>query len=516
MTFDTFETTGLEKGSFDLNGRMSALRKGFTSSVESRFDAFMDAPDSVDGNISRWLGIDTTDAAADLGIFRQTAMDTVKQMYDGVTYENGFKGKGLKDIANYKTNELYKEQNTNQHAGFAAEVVGTAKENLQAKLDGTGITTYRADDRPDLYKRNDPYVDKIRVNKNGEIIERIQVKFVGKNAEECLNKLTSKKYDKYFTDGMVDKMEIPKDFYDEVKRLIPEKVKRCEEDLQHVKEKGIIEAAQKIEDRIAKLHKIDEMLEKSTVTKEEARQAVMHPKRFTAKLFAKDSFAESHKAGMESAALAVTITAAVSTVDNVTKVIDGEMTATEAFVDVAKDTGVAGGAAYGTVFVSTAVAQTMSASSHQMIKALGNSGIPATVISFGIESYDSVTDFATGVIDGKELAYDLGENAASIGGSIVGSAVTGAVVGSVVPGAGTVVGFATGMVGGMVGCALASEAYVSAVEFGSGHVDELADKAQEMANKTMEIAKEVVPDQAGSIADSINEFAKTNHLPFHV
>ena len=78
----------------------------------------------------------------------------------------------------------------------------------------TGVKTYRADDRPDLFQKNDQYVDKIRVDSTGNI-ERIQVKFVGKDAAECLSKLTSKDFDKYFNDGKVDKMEVPKDYYTE-------------------------------------------------------------------------------------------------------------------------------------------------------------------------------------------------------------------------------------------------------------------------------------------------------------
>lgn len=516
MAFEVIEATSLDKASIDISEKMSALRSGFKSSLESKFDSFMTISDTADGNVSRWLGIDATDASAVLVAGKKTVMDTVKQMYDGVSLGDGKKTVGLRRIAEFNVSDEFKNQNYRQQAGFAAEVVGTAKENLQSKLKGTGITTYRADDRPDLFTRNDQYVDKVRVNSAGEIVERVQVKFVGENAEECLSKLASKKYDKYFNDGMVDKMEVPKDFYDDIKRSIPNKISGLEEQLQKVKELGKDDVAQKIEAKIERYKKIDKMLEKSTVTKKEALEARLHPRRYAAKLFVKDTFAESNKAGVESAALAVTITAAVSTVDNVCKVFDGEMTAQEAFVDVAKDTGIAGGAAYGTVFVSTAVAQTMSASSHQLIQSLGSSGIPATVISFGVESFDSIVDYADGVIDGKQLAYDLGENTASIGGSVAGSAIAGAVAGSVVPGAGTLVGFGAGLVGGMVGCAVASEAYVSAVEFGVGHVDELADKTQEMANRTVKIATEVIPDHVGDVVASLNNFAVENDLPFRV
>ena len=513
MTFDMFEAGGLDTVKFDLQGKMTALRSGFESSLESKYDAFMKMPDSVDGNAAHWLGIDTADAAADLAALRTEVMSSAQQMYNGITYEDGFKTLGLKDIGDWKVNKDYKAQNIKQHSGYAAEVIGTTKENLIAEKNGTGVKTYRADDRPDLFQKNDQYVDKIRVDSKGNM-ERVQVKFVGKNASECLSKLASKDFDKYFNHGKVDKMEIPKDYYDGMKSLIPDKISDLEKQLQRVQENGNTEAAQKIEAQIDRYNKIDQMIEQSTVSSDEAIEAVKHPKRYTQKLFAKDTFAESHKAGLESAAVAVTITAAVSTVDNVGKVMDGEITPQEAFIDVAKDTGVAGGVAYGTVFVSTAVSQTMSASSHQLIQSLGHSGVPAAVISFGVQSYDSVIDYATGEITGKELAYDLGENAAQVGGGIAGAALAGAAVGSIVPGAGTAVGFGVGLVGGMVGCAVASEAYASAVEFGAEHVDELADKAQEMANKTVDLAKEVVPDQVGNIVASINNFAAVNNLPF--
>lgn len=520
MTFDMFESAALDTVSFDLSGKLSSLRTGFESSLESNYDAYMEIPESVDGNIKRWLGMDTSDMAVDMAALRTTAFDIIKQMYNGTDLSNGKRSLGLREInerVRANSNSPYYDTIVKQQSGFTAEIIGTAKENLQAIRDGSGITTYRADDLPDLFPRNDQYVDKVRINNaTGEIIDRIQVKFVGKNADECLAKLTSHDFDKYYNDGIVNKMEIPSDYYDGIKERIPQKISKLEEALKRVNEKGNTEVAKDIEKQIDRFQKIDDTLERSLVSSDEATQATLHPRRYVAKLFAPDAFAESHKAGMESAAIAVTITAAVSTVDNVSKVIDGEITAKEAFVDVAKDTGTAGGLAYGTAFVSTAVAQTMSSSGHELIKSLGGSGVPAAVISFGVQSFDSVVDYANGVIDGRQLAYDLGENAAQVGGGIAGAALTGAAVGSVVPGAGTAVGFAAGMVGGMVGCAVASEAYVSAVEFGAENAGALADKAKEMADRTVDIAKEVIPDKVDNIVASINNYAIVNHLPFSV
>ena len=61
-----------------------------------------------------------------------------------------------------------------------------------------------------------------------------------------------------------------------------------------------------------------------------------------------------------------------------------------------------------------------------------------------------------------------------------------------------------------------SEAYVSAVEFGSEHAGVLADKAQEMANHTVDLAKDIVPDKVGNIVASLNDYAITNNLPFRM
>lgn len=513
MTFDMLEANSLDNVVSGFKEKMQTMHKNFDSSVKPENNAYSNVSEYVDRNVAHWIGREVPNAES----LRPTVLESAKQMYNGTELSDGTTSLGLKEISKWKKNPDYYDQNVKQQSGFSAEVIGTTKENIAATSDGSGIRTYRADDRPDLYKKNDQYVDKIRVNEStGEVIEKIQVKFVGKDAESCYKKLTSKGFDKYFDDGQVDKMEIPNDYYDGVKEINAQKLVKLEDQLQKVTEKGDIEAIQKKEYQIERCKKIDNMLEKSTVTSDEAIEATKHPERYTAKLFAADTFAESHKAGMDSAAVAVTITAAVSTVDNVSKVFDGEITAQEAFVDVAKDTAAAGGIAYATAFVSTAASQAMSASSHQLIKSLGNAGVPAAVISVGVQSYDSVVDYATGVIDGKQLAYDLGENVSQVAGGMVGSAIAGAAVGSIVPGAGTAVGFAAGMVGGMIGCAVASEAYASAVEFGAEHADELLDKAKEMATKTVDIAKEVVPDAVGGLVSSINDFAITNKLPFRL
>lgn len=516
MVLDAFESESLDSGSFDPKEWASSLKREFGSSLDPTDGSYIRFTTAYRENLARWLygGIDST--AANQAGFEMAAMDSATNMYSGVLREDGAKTLGLKEIHEYTINPDYYEQNLNQHAGYAAEVIGTTKENLISQREGSGLTTYRADDRPDLFKKNDQFIDKIRVNEAGEIVERVQVKFVGKSPSECLTKLASKKYDKYFESGNVDSIEIPKDFYDDVKKLIPERIESLERQLASANERGDAFTAQKLETRIERMGKIDQMIEKSTVTKNEALEATKHPLRYTAKLFAEDNFEMMHKASVEQAAFAASITAAVSTVDNVTKVFNGEITPQEAFVDVVVDTGIAGGLAYGTAFISTGVSQAMSSSSHKLISSLGHAYVPAIVISFGVQSFDSVVDFANGTITGSELAYDLTENAVSIGGSIGGSALAGTALGTVIPGAGNIVGFGVGLVGGVIGCAVASEAYVSAIKFGAENADVLADKAKRVASSTVELAAEVIPAKAGEIAIAFNDFAKVNNLPFRV
>ena len=243
-----------------------------------------------------------------------------------------------------------------------------------------------------------------------------------------------------------------------------------------------------------------------------------------------------HEAGVKEGLSAAAITCAVSTVNNVIKFSEGEITAEEMVIDIAKDTGTAGVIGYGTGFVTQAVAVSMQNSTNTMLQSLGNVGVPAALVSFGVASYENVMDFAQGEIDGLELAYELGENAASVAGATAGgvlgtaagsalgaaaaSAVAGAAIGSAVPVAGTAVGFVVGggvsLVGGMVGTAVATGAYHTAVELGTVGAEKLADKAHEVASGTIEVAKECIPEHVEEVRGALNAFLADNHMPFSV
>ena len=192
MHLETFDSEGLTITTKEVNDKKTILRNGFESSLKPEGNAFAETPEYVQRNVLHWLEIEGEGAKISVFKINGNVLSTINQMYSGGDTEDGTHTLGLKDINAWKIHEDYKDQNIKQHAGYAAEVIGTVKENVDAILNGRDIRTYRADDRPDLFSKNDQYVDKIRVDENGEVVEKIQVKFVGKDAESCLRKLDRK------------------------------------------------------------------------------------------------------------------------------------------------------------------------------------------------------------------------------------------------------------------------------------------------------------------------------------
>lgn len=516
MSFENFEQKSLEHNTESAFQKLDSLHSAFEGSVESAGKFFGGFDASTLKNVALWLNIENMQFNPEI---HKDIAEITKTMLDGGKDTNGNSTWGLKTISDkFNIHRDYADINTKQQAGFCAEIVSTAKENMLSKLKGTGEVTYRADDRPDLFHRNDQFVDKIRVDADGNVIERIQTKFVGSDGKSCWDKLKSKDFEKYLDDSKVDKIEIPKDYYDEIKskNIIGEEKASLRRQIDRLKADGKTDIAEQKTRQLEKIEHLERKLERSNTTQSEALEARKNPEAYAKKIFKQETLIDSHKKGLDNAAVAAGITFTISTVDNVQKYMNGEITAKEAFVDVAKDTGKAGAIGYGMAFITTSVTAVMSQSSHELVKSLAGAGVPGIVVSYGLDVYDSVIDFAQGNIDGKQLAYDLGEGGAHVGGSILGSAAAGAVVGSVVPGAGTVVGFGAGLVGGMIGCAVASEAYATAVEHGSVGAALLGTKASEIAHNTYELAKNEIPTGAEDVRNALNNYAASFNLPFHL
>lgn len=235
----------------------------------------------------------------------------------------------------------------------------------------------------------------------------------------------------------------------------------------------------------------------------------------------KERFGTANELGMKSGLMAAGITFTVSTVDNVSACMNGDISGEQAAMEIVKDTVSAGGLAYGTTFVSVAVSETMKGSSKVLLQRIGNSCLPAAAASFAVESCDSIINYAQGEIDATELSYELGDSAATVAGSFAGASVgakIGAVVGTaVMPGVGTAVGtVAGGIVGGMVGTVVASEVYATAVELGTEGAEYIGEQVEKFANETVSAIEEHLPDALEDTKAALNDFFTDCKLPFSV
>ena len=232
-----------------------------------------------------------------------------------------------------------------------------------------------------------------------------------------------------------------------------------------------------------------------------------------AAIAAGEKFGVAHELGMKSGLAAAGLTLALTSAGDIAAFANGEISGEEMASDIAKKTTAAGALGYGSTFITTSVSKALSGASSELLQKVGGSCLPAAAVSFAVDSYDSISEFAQGKMDGAELTYDLGDSAASVAGGIAGSALSGMALGSVAGPVGTVVGFVGGVAGGAVGCALASEVYATAVELGSEGAEAIAKHARQLAHDTSELVKETAPEKFDEVKAAFDEFFEKAKLP---
>ncbi|HFI0795483.1 TPA: DNA/RNA non-specific endonuclease [Streptococcus suis] len=224
-----------------------------------------------------------------------------------------------------------------------------------------------------------------------------------------------------------------------------------------------------------------------------------------------------HREGMKNGKMAMALTGAMSLIDNTVQIVEGQKSVEEGIVDLTNDTGIAGAVAYGTGIITETVSKKMAVSSRTLLKGLAKNNIPAIAVSYAVESYDTVSEFARGKIEGTEFAYRMGDHTAATAGTTAGAFAgmkVGAVIGTTAGPVGTVAGGAVGgVVGGMVGYVIASEAYQSAIEIGSPAVDAIGEKVQEYGQQVAELATETIPEKAGVLIEDMTRYASEFKLP---
>jgi len=413
---------------------------------------------------------------------------------NGVDAESGkVLNRSLDSISKSKVNPNNEATNKKQQAGFSAEVGETAAENAENIIAGKKERKVRADD---IGQVNDPLYDHYTVDVDGTIISGSgsQMKFVGNDAADCLQKLSSKKYDKYLNSDT--KLEIPNDYYDKVKTLNSEKIASLERQLESAKQKGDSALIEKKQRELEKHRKIDKNLKKSNLSNKDAMFARNNPKLYTTKQVA----GIAHRAGVEGAKSGAYVGGTMAIIENAVAMFQGEKDIDEALIDGVIDTGKAATMGYGTSAVGAVVKSEMQNSGARTIKNAGEkaykdaiakgankraakkaaeiateeainslspvsktlqnlskTNVPSMIVTVTVETGKVMKRYLSGEIDGTECLIQMGEAGTSIIASSLGAVAYGATLGTVLGGPiGTIVG---GLVGAVIGQVMTSLFY---------------------------------------------------------
>lgn len=361
------------------------------------------------------------------------AAEAVQVHYDAFAASSA-KGtsKGLKDISQSRVDPKYYDINIKQQAGFSAEVKSVARANAEAVMSKNDSARYVRTD--DMLKQsdgkgnfiggtNDQLYDIAKVDVNGNYIpgSGVQMKFVGNNADELVNKLLSKNYDKYRDSGA--SFGVPSDFLSEAQDILNTKALKAQQGLKRAQQGGNMELAQKYQNRLDIIDKTK--LVDSGVTNRDAIMARKHPVVSTAM----DVGKVAHNAGVQGAKYGGTYAATMSSMYNIKAVLDGKKSVEDALVDVAIDTGKGVATGYmvqgGTAVMGNVVQKTAEKFG---VKLAANSSVPGKVITAVIITGDSIAKYLGGEITATECLTSIGNKAVDLGIATVGGMAGEAIV----------------------------------------------------------------------------------------
>jgi hypothetical protein len=376
--------------------------------------------------------------------------------YTGIDNENGtINSRSLKDIAGYKrgdpkTNPNY-DTNTKQQAGFAAETKIVARRRAEEAISGRKPSTTRTDDivGPDGKKHhvNDQLFDITKkVDAKGDPIpgESAQIKFVGSSPKEAVDKMLTKDYKKYIDNDV--KIEVPSDYYDEMKSDIEERITALDKQIESVKEQGKTDVVIEKQKQLDNLKKLEKNLEKSDVSNSEAIEARNAPKWSTAKDMAK----VANRAGLEQAKMGAAIGGGMSLIRNIVAVCKNEKDAPEAALAIAGDTASAAAVSYCTAALGATIKGVAQNAPSDSIKAVSTTNLPAYIAVSTLEAGKTLKLYFSGDIDGVQCLEQLGEK----GYGMVNSALYAALGQMAIP-----IPVVGALAGSMIGYALSSVSY---------------------------------------------------------
>lgn len=357
----------------------------------------------------------------------------------GVDNKNGLHlTKSLMSISNEKLNSDPEIRNVNikQQAGFSAEVLDTAKRNADAKMTGSDRYYSRIDDVPG-HAVNETAYDVAAYDASGNELpgSAAQMKFIKSNPRELMNELTGKNFREKYPHGTY---RVAADDYQPLKSLLDEKITKLENQLDVAQSKGDHALSERISQELEYTKKVNNNLQKSEITRDQAIEARLHPVQTTVS----ETLKIGHEVGKQCAIAGGAIAGGLSLVNNVCKVITGEKDPKQATAAVIKDTAVASAKGYIIGQANTALTAVLKNSSKEVLRSLGKSNAPAYIVSLTMSIFDAVVKCANGKMTTEECMNSIARS----GTGLVGSA-TGAAVGAV---AGPVGAFVGSLIGGVV------------------------------------------------------------------
>lgn len=372
--------------------------------------------------------------------------------YEGIDRETGqVLKKGLKSISESMINSSNRDSNIRQQAGFAAEVKTVARENAERTISGDTTRSIRTDDLPKQFTStgrsiggtNDQLYDIAYVDESGIYIDETarQLKYVGRDAEDCCRKLLDSKYDKY-RDADVP-IEIKKDFYNDVQNELSDKIESLNSQIQKLECQGKRGEAEGLRNQLDRAKKTKANLRKGALTDKEAIEARLYPELSTAKDIAR----LSHRAGVEGLKWGAILGGGMSAIQNIVSVIKGDEDAEEAAANVIVDTGAGAASGYVISCMGTSLKGVMQNSYSELIKTVSAGSLPTVIATGVVETAKTLYRFADGQIDQGECFCELGEKGTGIAGSTVGMTIGQAAIPIPVVGA---------VVGGIIGYSLSA------------------------------------------------------------
>ncbi|PLS26596.1 hypothetical protein CGZ88_1081 [Bifidobacterium anseris] len=314
--------------------------------------------------------------------------------------------------------------------GFAAEAMAEAHHNADAIIAGDKRRMRRTNN-------NDPLVDMQAFGAHGQPLktQRIQMKFVGKDAKECLDLLHSSGYEKYYDGNVL--FGLPDEYCDQ---LLGEGPGSIRQDIQDTKAKleaaaarGDKDACAKHRKRIKQDRQLQKKIRKAGLTKDEALAAALHPKREAVKHAAKIA----HQGAMEQAAGVMAAAAPMAMMGVIQDCIQRNRSLPESLKEHGLDVALAGGIQYVIGFIQIAADGAMKNAGSDYVKAIAKGNALTMMASLAFENAMLVQQLVRSDMTGEEFLDALAETnigalASCFAGAVVGTAAAGATLSPII------------------------------------------------------------------------------------